>query len=114
MIPDETLRLMREYHFPGNIRELQSLIFDAVSRSDNWELEPAFFRSYIKSQELVGRGQSNTLASMEGTPTMQTIQDFYIAQALNSTGWNQTIAAKSLKISQATISRWVKKHGKPK
>jgi DNA-binding NtrC family response regulator len=109
IIPEEVLRLLHGYAFPGNIRELQSLVFDAVSRSESRELEPALIKSYLNLHRLEAGIQVGDLPVRNGIPSLQESEDFYIGQALKASGGNQTVAARILKVSQATISRWVRK-----
>jgi len=40
-IPAEALEALGRYHFPGNVRELQSLVFDAVARREKGSLSVA-------------------------------------------------------------------------
>jgi DNA-binding NtrC family response regulator len=109
IIPDEALRLLRGYSFPGNIRELQSLVFDTVSRSEGRQLDPALINSYLKHHRLEARLPMNDLPAGSAIPSMQEVEDNLFGQALKAAKGNQTVAARMLKVSQATISRWVKK-----
>jgi DNA-binding NtrC family response regulator len=46
-IPDLACRMLSSYDFPGNIRELQGIAFDAVSRTRGPILETASIRAYL-------------------------------------------------------------------
>ncbi len=47
-VPDELSTLLGTYDFPGNVRELQSMIFDTLSRHEGGVLSLGFFRDYMK------------------------------------------------------------------
>ncbi len=46
--PPELFILLALYDFPGNIRELQTMIFDAVSRHESWKLSLTGFKEIIR------------------------------------------------------------------
>ncbi len=114
-LPLELSQVLIRYDFPGNIRELQSLIFDAVSRCSADTLDSEFFRSYVQSQ-----GQ--TSSSMSGNdlhsgflppggefPTLREIEEFLINEAMRRTDGNMTLASQLLGIAQSTLSRRFKR-----
>jgi DNA-binding NtrC family response regulator len=45
--PQELVSLLKGYHFPGNVRELKSIIFDAVARNQSKALSIDSFRNAI-------------------------------------------------------------------
>ena len=49
--PRELLTLLSTYPFPGNIRELQSIILDAVSSHKSGKLSMEVFKSYIRQKQ---------------------------------------------------------------
>ncbi len=52
-VPPELHTLLSTYHFPGNVRELQAMIFDAVSRHEGGVLSLVHFNTYIENQRRV-------------------------------------------------------------
>ncbi len=48
--PRELFALLSTYHFPGNVRELQSMILDAVSSHKSGKLSLEVFKSYIRQK----------------------------------------------------------------
>jgi DNA-binding NtrC family response regulator len=115
-ISRELLSTLIEYSFPGNIRELQSLLFDAVSRTEGTELNPKPILSYLQrlSPSVTGE-KDQSLQSLlpllpleKGKlPTLQEAEEALIKHALSLTGGNQSAAAKLLGVSQSTLSRWL-------
>jgi DNA-binding NtrC family response regulator len=108
-IPRELPTLLSTYSFPGNIRELQSLIVDAVSRNSSSVLSLAFFKAYIRDQKSpessVEEPMDATISYSGEFPSMQEVEEFFISEAMKRSGGNQSIAAELLGVSQSTLSR---------
>jgi DNA-binding NtrC family response regulator len=110
-VPKELKTLLSTYNFSGNIRELQSMIFDATVRHQNGTLSLSYFREYI--QKKTGRGVSDIklpddeklISIGDHFPTLKEIEDFLIKEAMDRSEGNQTIAAQLLGVSQSTLSR---------
>jgi len=115
--PADLWALLATYSFPGNIRELQSMIFDAVSRHKSGQFSLDVFRSYI--------GQRNATLDTDHTePVMvasslwekvdtisQMTEKQMIIDALNKTNQNRTKAAELLGISRRTLQNKIKEYG---
>ena len=55
--PDELVKLLASYHFPGNVRELESMVYNAVSLHASGKLSMDAFKSEIfKKQPDAGGG----------------------------------------------------------
>ena len=99
--------ILRRYGFPGNVRELRSMIFDAVSRHRTGELSLDTF------EQALGTGVALAGGSLEETPltigarfpTLKQATMFLIEEALSRSGGNQAKAAKLLGISPPALSR---------
>jgi DNA-binding NtrC family response regulator len=116
----ELLTLLKTYSFPGNIRELQSMIIDALSRHKSGILSLQSFRSHIgRSQpDEIGRVKQSPNASGESPPivfagpelpTIKQATDLLIREAMQRASGNQSIAAGMLGISQQALSKRLKK-----
>lgn len=113
--PRELFTLLSTYSLPGNVRELRSLVFDAVSRHTSKMLSLEVFKSYIKKE---GKGhpapelekEDKTPISFSGKlPTIKQTTELLINEALKRSRGNQTIAAQILGISQPALSKRLKK-----
>lgn len=63
-VPGELLTLLETYDFPGNVRELRSMIFNAVSRQKGKMLSLKSFRETMnrENMELPPRSESDTFS----------------------------------------------------
>jgi DNA-binding NtrC family response regulator len=112
-VPKGLFALLSSYRFPGNVRELQAMIYDAVSRSDGTTLPIGFFQEYIDRQRGAGGVGASPLdengspvISYSGRfPTLREVEDYLISEAIERAEGNQTVAARMLGVSQSTLSR---------
>lgn len=118
--PDDSfIELLMGWHFPGNIRELQAIIFDAVCRCRTNRLEGEYLKSYMENQREFAKpiGSSvfhNGEIKWYGTiPNFREVKESLIESALEQNGGNQSKAATALGISQASISKYCKSKKTP-
>lgn len=106
--------ILSQYDFPGNVRELQSMVADAVSRARGDALPVSVLQEYIDRHEQrhAEDGRDDAVDSpgqrfsWRGPfPRLDEVEEFLIAEALRRSGKNQTAAARLLGISQSTLSR---------
>jgi formate hydrogenlyase transcriptional activator len=100
LVQKETMDLLMEYAWPGNIRELQNLIERAVvlSKGPVLDLEPSFFPRAASARPVVDtakpsaesetrkvRGPSNDAPAFEGTPgsTLEEIERQHVLSTLS-------------------------------
>jgi len=110
----ELLSLLSVYHYPGNVRELRAMLYDAVALH-----RAGPFLSMDSCREAIDRnrglGESGDAdASVEATPAVQTLGRFptlkeleklFIEEALRQANDNQGIAAMLLGISRTALNR---------
>jgi DNA-binding NtrC family response regulator len=112
--PKELYTLLTNYPFPGNVRELEGMIFEAVSLHTSGILSLESIRKNIadnnqernsKDAGLVFNQQTNELLSFPGRfPTLEEAEDSLIEEALKRAEGNQTIAAELLGISRRALN----------
>ncbi len=106
---------MESYHFPGNIRELQAMVFDAVARSKNNILALTAFREHIarvrQAEVRLSEGSVHgvPLTFASPLPTIKEATRMLVEEAMLRSGNNQSTAASLLGISQQALSRRLKK-----
>ena len=117
--PWELYTLLSTYSFPGNIRELRSMVFDAVARHSKKVMSLDVFRericpcsevnSHLLSPETEGKIKfGNTL------PTIKEAEEVLIREALKVSRGNQTIASGILGLTRKALnSRLIRKQSSP-
>lgn len=111
-IPKRAPLALQNYSFPGNVRELQAMAYDVVSRSPDGQFELAHLLTHVESdrEEPKTAPESGERLSFSGPfPTMDEVESFFFDEALRRSENNQSEAARLLGISQSTLSRWLKK-----
>ncbi|GFO69976.1 sigma-54-dependent Fis family transcriptional regulator [Geomonas limicola] len=113
--PKELAQLLATYSFPGNIRELRAMVYDAVSVHRERILSLDTFIKAIgpaKEQQPAAAAQDHNLFSgLERLPTFGEAADLLVTEALARSGGNQTIAARLLGISQPALSKRLSARG---
>lgn len=115
--PKELFILLSSYHFPGNIRELESMIWDAVSYHKLGKLSLDAFKTHITktqpSMEADFRAppqrESGIISFSEQLPTLKQAEHLLISEALRRSGGNQAIAALNLGITRQALNRRLKR-----
>lgn len=110
--PPELPVLLSNYSFPGNVRELKSMVYDAISRHRSRLLSMEVFRVVIDAD------LQKPLAVPKNTvqfhpdlslPSLNEMDEFLIEEAMSRAGHNQSLAARMLGISQPALSKRLKK-----
>ncbi len=101
-IDRDALQLLREYRWPGNIRELRNVIDRAVLIEDG---------SLVTSKSLPELSANPIEAGAEGEWTLEELESRYIRQILRKTRSNYSRAAEILGINRKTLLEKRKKYG---
>jgi DNA-binding NtrC family response regulator len=114
-LPPELVTLLGTYSFPGNIRELGGMVFDAVSRHKSGRLALRTFKAHIgKEQESLGilpklmSVEAHSIIFPSSLPTIKQCTNWLIAEAMKRAKGNQSVAAALLGISQQALSKRLK------
>lgn len=107
--PPPQLRLrLSNYHFPGNVRELHSMVFDAVSSHQGRVLSMRAFQRAIERQPqaaVSGSSMENPFTQLDQCPSLTEAVQLLIDDALRRSEGNQTLAARLIGISQPALSK---------
>ncbi|NOQ42795.1 MAG: response regulator [Desulfuromusa sp.] len=111
--PKELAVLLSTYHFPGNVRELEAMIYDAVSQHNGKTLSMKSFLARIGTQAVhLPAEQSlrteNPFTLLDSLPTLQQAGQLLVDEAMHRSTGNQSIAARILGVSQPALSKRLK------
>lgn len=102
-IAPETMVLLTNYAFPGNVRELENLIARGTAMAAGDGIEAADLPDHLRDLGVI------TIQKRDGRmPTLQQQERDYIGQVLEETAGNQTAAAQILGINRASLWRKLK------
>ncbi|RJR16534.1 MAG: sigma-54-dependent Fis family transcriptional regulator [Nitrospiraceae bacterium] len=115
--PIELLTLLSNYTFPGNIRELRAMVFDAVAQHKSGILSLDSFRKFIKEkgehvETVISPPEQSTSAKLDFSgrfPTIKEAEDFLVAEALKRSDGNQGIAASLLGLTRQALNKRIKR-----
>ena len=111
--PKELAILLRNYPFPGNIRELEGMIYDAISQHKSGILSMDSFKEKIKlslpdfelvQENEVGFEDDNQIKFSEPLPTLKWVEKMLIQEALERANGNQSIAAEMLGLTRRALN----------
>lgn len=114
--PKELFVLLPIYHFPGNVRELQSMILDAVSSHKSGKLSLEVFKSYFRQKhpafdvdsKPLPPGEDSVISFSEQLPTLKQAEQSLISEAMKRAKGNQAIAAQMLGITRQALNKRLK------
>jgi DNA-binding NtrC family response regulator len=112
--PKGLAQFLATYSFPGNVRELRAMAYDAVSvHRDRMLSMECFVKAVERSQEEgaalpVTPGKANPFAGFDELPTFSEAASFLVMEALERAGGNQTLAGRLLGISQPALNKRLK------
>jgi DNA-binding NtrC family response regulator len=110
--PPELITLLSTYDFPGNVRELQALIYDAVSRHKGGVLSMKSFKNVIDleredlEEDSVEAEDSVAIDQyLDSFPTLKRAEEYLIERALEFAEGNQGIAASILGLTRQALNK---------
>ena len=112
--PRELAALLKSYHFPGNVRELRSMVVDAVTHHPGGILSMARFKEHMQYLAPAYEPTSRPFAGVtfgEMLPTIKENTELLIEEALRRAEGNQAIAADMLGISRQALNKRLKQSG---
>ncbi len=115
-VPKELPVLLTNYAFPGNVRELRALVYDAMSRHEAHMLSMETFKRVLGKDRnppvrLGGHGRRSVFVPTEPLPPRHEVSDLLVAEAMRRAEGNQSIACRLIGISQPALSKRLKKTG---
>ena len=99
----ETYRLIRQYPWPGNIRELKNVIQRAVLLAKGVELTPDLLPERIQDADSPGGSHPREHYPIQLGMSLEEVEKEYIKMTLSSVNGNKLKAASLLNISRRTL-----------
>jgi DNA-binding NtrC family response regulator len=96
-IDPAALQRMEEYHFPGNVRELENMIERAIVVGNGKEIR---LKDLPLEKEVI----------FDSNDSLTELEKKYILQTLNKYEWNISRSARALQIDRVTLYNKIKKH----
>lgn len=113
-ISPEAMHSLKEYDWPGNVRQLENIINQIVITNNDSELTPEMLPKEITTASL-GKCSRQIRAEDNGTldylPSIAQMEEDLILRALGLFSGSVPDAAKHLGLSEATLYRKIKKMG---
>jgi len=113
-ISPETLRILLNYNYPGNVRELQNIIERAVALEATHELTPQNLSSYLDQQPTLKKGVIDLEIPNEGIDLEKVVEELersLLMKALDRTKGIKKKAAELLRINFRSMRYRLEKYG---
>jgi transcriptional regulator with GAF, ATPase, and Fis domain len=113
VVPDRLYRVLSRYAFPGNVRELRALVFDAVARHSGGPLPVDPFLESIGGSDVVENESSEDIVRDSVIPeaSWRELERRNLLNALKQTNWKisgKGGAAELLEIKPSTLESRMK------
>ena len=106
--PPELPRMLEGYRFPGNVRELQAMVYDAVALHEGGTLSVDSFTEKMGHDSPYVSGviteQESVMVTFKSFPSMREAQSLLINEALRIANGNQGVAASMLGITRQALN----------
>lgn len=105
----EAARILEEYDYAGNVRELEHIIERAIIFSEGDYIQPDDLNitGLVSSKNITNTGMVNIPSEIL---SMEELEKWHIAKVLNANRWDRTQTANQLGISPKTLYTKIKKY----
>jgi len=110
-VTDEALSVLRQYDYPGNIRELKSIIQSAVNLAQGGPITPRLFPSPLRDMQPLPpvKAEEND----EAVIPLPEMEKAYVLKVYNRTNQNKSRTCRLLGIGMNTLRRKLRSYGVP-
>jgi DNA-binding NtrC family response regulator len=119
-VENDIFKRFETYSFPGNVRELEGMVFDGVSTCTGRTLKGDIFDRHMESSIKTAPHDPHLnhptppysptvdLSKVSFLPTLKEMGELLIKEALERSNGNQAMAARTLGISRQALNRRIK------
>jgi len=108
-IEEEAMCLLMEYEYPGNIRELRSIIQSAANLSQGRPISLNDLPDHLQRRKFISKCRNDSAS--DTIVSLAQIEKSHIIKAYNQTGQNKSRTARLLGIGLNTLRRKLKSYG---
>ena len=117
VLPPQAIPLLANYSFPGNVREIEAMVHDAVTRHRSGVLSLDSFKHSMKDgqalepQLFVDMKQGNFILfdRSSALPSLKEAETILVREALRRSEGNQGIAASLLGVTRTALNKRLKR-----
>ncbi len=112
-ISDDTMKILMNYDWPGNIRELENIIERAVILDTDSVIENDDLPELLVGNALASfdtKISSNAPGAVSLKDALKEPEKVYILQIMKEAGWNKKKAARKLGVNRTTLYNKLKKY----
>lgn len=102
----EVAQQLKQYAYPGNVRELENIAQRLLLQCDGEVIESAHL-----IEDLHGSSVTPSRVAMDSWPSLEEHEKNYILDVLDETAGNRSKAAKILQIDRVSLWRKIKRYG---
>jgi DNA-binding NtrC family response regulator len=109
-VSPEALDALKNYDYPGNVRELENILERAIVLSDGQRITPRELHLSDASGPLIPADSSPSAFKTAASQARDEAERVLLKKTLDQTGWNRVRAAKILGIDYKTLRRKIRRY----
>src|SRR5215831_12242434 len=104
-VSPEAMEALKNYDYPGNVRELENILERAIVLSDGQTITPRELHLSDASEPVIAAESSPSSFKIAASHARDEAERALLKKTLDQTGWNRVRAAKILGIDYKTLRR---------
>jgi two-component system response regulator PilR (NtrC family) len=109
-VSTEALDALKNYNYPGNVRELENILERAIVLSDGQMITPRELHLSDAGEPLIAADASSSSFKIAANQARDEAERSLLKKTLDQTGWNRVRAAKILGIDYKTLRRKIRRY----